>query len=141
DFEAIGGDRSLCAADRAALEDARHAPRIQHPIVRRLKHGALRAAFARFKEAEWCRDTARARALKSFLSAQAWWIEDYAIFRALHAREGERPWTEWPEALQRRNPSAIDRARRELADEVVVSQCFRWLVEAQWADAGRAACV
>src|SRR6059036_1303935 len=57
DFEAIGGKRSLCAADRAALEDARHAPGIQHPIVRRLKHGALRASFARFKEAEWCRDT------------------------------------------------------------------------------------
>src|SRR5213594_2822423 len=32
DFEAIGGERSLCAADRAALEDARHAPGIQHPI-------------------------------------------------------------------------------------------------------------
>jgi len=137
DFDAIGGERSLCAADRAALEDARHAPGIQHPIVRRLKHGALRAAFARFKEAEWCRDTERARALKGFLSAQAWWIEDYAIFRALHAREGERPWTEWPEALQRRTPSAIDRARRELADEVLFYQYLQWLAATQWADARR----
>src|SRR2546427_3360763 len=137
DFEAIGGERSLCAADRAALADARHAPGIKHPIVRRLKHGALRASFARFKEAEWCRDTERARSLKGFLSAQAWWIEDYAIFRALHAREGERPWTEWPEALRRRNPSAIDRARRVRADEVLFYQYFQWLAAAQWADARR----
>src|SRR5438034_7481858 len=137
DFEAIGGERSLCAADRAALEDARHAPRIQHPIVRRLKHGALRAAFARFKEAEWCRDTARARALKSFLSAQAWWIEDYAIFRALHAREGERPWTEWPEPLQRRDPAAIAEARRELAPEILFYQYLQWVAATQWSAARR----
>jgi 4-alpha-glucanotransferase len=137
DFEAIGGERSLCAADRAALEDARQSPGIQHPIVRRLKHQALRAAFTRFKEAEWCRDTERARSLKSFLSAQAWWIEDYAIFRALHAREGERPWTEWSDALQRRDPSAIDQARRELAHEVLFYQYLQWLAAAQWADARR----
>jgi 4-alpha-glucanotransferase len=137
DFETIGGEASLCDADRAALEQARHAPGIQHQTVRRLKHGALRAAFARFKEAEWCRDTERARSLKNFLSAQAWWIEDYAIFRALHAREGERPWTEWPEALQRRDPSAIDQARRELAREVLFYQYLQWLAATQWADARR----
>src|SRR5882672_8927955 len=47
DFEAIGGEASLGDADRAALAEARHAPGIQHQTVRRLKHGALRAAFAR----------------------------------------------------------------------------------------------
>ena len=137
DFEALGGEASLDDADRAALEEVRQAPAIRHEDVRRLKRKALRAAFTRFKELEWCRDTDRARSLKSFLSEQAWWIEDYAIFRALHAREDERPWTEWPQALQRREPPAIDQARRELAREVLFYQYLQWLAAAQWADARR----
>ena len=29
--------------------------------------------------------------MKAFVAAQAWWIEDYSLFRAIHAREDERP--------------------------------------------------
>src|SRR5438445_125862 len=115
EFEAEGGEAAL--ADRAALDGVRRAPIVEHEDIRRLKQAALRAAFARFSEAEWCRDTDRARGLKRFLSEQAWWIEDYGIFRALHAREGEHAWTEWPDPLQRRDPAAIAQARRELAGE------------------------
>ena len=139
DFQALGGEAALGAADRAVLEEVRRAPVILHEKVRRLKQDALRAAFARFVEAEWCRDSSRARSLKRFLSEQAWWIEDYAIFRALHAREGERPWTGWPEALQRREPAAIDRARRELSREVLFHQYLQWIAATQWAEARRAA--
>src|SRR5450759_2987162 len=127
DFEALGGEASLDDADRVLLADVRRASTIQHARVRALKQRGLRAAFARFHDAEWSHDTERARALRGFLSEQAWWIEDYAIFRALHAREGERPWSDWPEALQRREPAAIDHARRELAREVLFYQYLQWL--------------
>ncbi len=137
DFEALGGEASLGGADRAELAAVRRARTIQHASVRRLKQAALVAAFSRFHDAEWSRDTGRARALKHFLTEQAWWIEDYAIFRALHAREGERPWTQWPEALQRREPAAIHRARRELAREVLFYQYLQWLAATQWAEARR----
>ena len=139
EFQAIGGDASLGGADRALLDHVRHAPSVQHELVRRLKQSALRASFARFLEAEWCAGTLRARALKGFLTEQAWWIEDYAVFRALHAREGERPWTEWPDVLQRREPAAIDQARRELSREVLFYQYLQWLAAAQWTEARRAA--
>jgi 4-alpha-glucanotransferase len=100
-----------------------------------LKLAHLRAAFGRFLDAEWRRDTERGRALRSYASEQAWWIEDYSLFRALHAREQERPWTEWAAELQRREPAAIDRARRELADEVVFQQYLQWTAGTQWLDA------
>jgi 4-alpha-glucanotransferase len=135
EFAALGGEAALGAAERQLLESVRRAPRIQYADVRRLKQSALRSAFARFHEAEWCRDTERARRFKSFLSEQAWWIEDYAIFRAIHAHEGEKRWTEWPEALQRREPSAIDRARRELWRDVIFQQYLQWLADTQWKDA------
>jgi 4-alpha-glucanotransferase len=132
EFEALGGEASLSPGDRDALDSVRRARYIDHATVRRLKYGSLRAAFTRFLEAEWRRDTPRARALRAYASEQAWWIEDYSLFRALHAREGERPWLEWPAELQRRDPPAIDRARKELADEVVFYQYLQWLAGTQW---------
>ena len=80
----------------------------------------------------WGRETDRDRALRTFVTEQAWWIEDYSLFRAIHAREQERPWTEWPEKLQRREPLAIDCARRELAREVLFHQYLQWLAATQW---------
>jgi 4-alpha-glucanotransferase len=135
DFEGLGGEAALGPTDRRLLREVREAPAIRHDKVRRLKQVALRAAFERFSEAEWCRDTERARALKTYLTEQAWWIEDYAVFRALHAREGDRPWSRWPEPLQRRDPAAIARARRELAAEVLYYQYLQWLAAGQWSEA------
>ena len=132
EFAALGGEAALPPEDREALAAVRRAPRILHQDVRRLKQQALRASFARFLGAEWRRGSDRGRALQAYVSEQAWWLEDYSLFRALHAREQERPWMEWPEALQRREPPAIDRARRELADEVLFQQYLQWLAGTQW---------
>jgi len=132
DFEAIGGEASMLADDRAALDAVRVSPRIDYVPVRRLKRAALGASFARFVDAEWKRDSERARDFKTFVTQQAWWIEDYSLFRAIHAREGERPWTEWPLELQHREPAAIDRARRELAHDVLFYQYLQWLAATQW---------
>src|ERR1700722_11917206 len=120
EFAALGGELALSGNDREALAHVRSAPRIEYAEIRRLKRVALAAAFSRFFNADWRRDGARSRLLKAFLSEQAWWVEDHALFRAIHARENERPWTEWPEALQRREPTAIDDVRRELSREGLV---------------------
>ena len=132
DFEALGGEVSLSSADREMLAGVRRAPRILHHEVRRLKLDALRASFRRFLDVEWRPATDRGRALQLWVSEQAWWVEDYSLFRALHEREQERPWTEWPDVLQRREPAAIDRARRELADEVLFRQYLQWIAGMQW---------
>ena len=132
EFAALGGEAALAPADRAVLADVRGAACVDHAAVRRLKYSALRAAFERFVEAEWRHDTDRARSLRAYLSEQAWGVEDYSLFRALHAREDERPWTEWPLDLQRREPAAIDHARRELSHEVLFFQYLQWIAGMQW---------
>lgn len=135
EFVEAGGESSLGPGDRERLESVRRSRRIDYAAVRQLKHAALRAAFERFSAAEWARQTDRAREFGRFLSQQAWWVEDYALFRAIHSRESERPWTEWPPELQRREPPAVDRARRELAHEVLFYQFLQWLADSQWRDA------
>jgi 4-alpha-glucanotransferase len=139
DFQALGGEAAMSAADRSELAAVRAAPHIGHKPVRRLKQAALTAAFDCFMDAEWPRDSERARMFKSFVSEQAWWVEPYALFRAIHAHRSERPWTEWPVELRRLEPVAIDSARRELSRQVRFYQYLQWLAATQWQEARRAA--
>jgi 4-alpha-glucanotransferase len=139
EFAAAGGERAMTCAARHALECVRRSRRVDYAAIRTLKYQALTEAFARFFEAEWRCDSDRARAFREFVTRQAWWIEDYALFRAIHAHEGERPWTEWPEPLRRRDPPAIDRVRRELARDVIFYQYLQWLASSQWREARSAA--
>ena len=134
EFAALGGEESLDGGRSASSSTTvRRASKIDYAGVRRLKHAALRAAFERFRDVGVAPRHRRARAmLKAFISEQAWWVEDYALFRAIHASHGERPWTEWPAALQRREPADIDRARRELMPEVLFYQYMQWQATTQW---------
>src|SRR5262249_38748463 len=66
---------------------------------------------------------------------QAWWVDDYSLFRAIHAREGDRAWTEWPDGLRDRRPDDLDRARRELANERLYYEYLQWLADRQWREA------
>ena len=132
DFVAEGGEASLTCEERHALDGLRRSTRVDYATVRRLKHGALARAFTRFREAEWDRDSNRAREFREFLARQAWWIEDYGLFRAIHTHQDERPWMEWGDDVRRRAPAAINRLRRELSREVLFRQYLQWLASSQW---------
>lgn len=131
DFVALGGEAALSSDERLALEIVRGGRIIDHAITRRLKRPWLRASFERFIDEEWRHETARAGELQAFVSTQGWWLEDYSLFRAVHARE-EKPWTHWSAELQQREPSAIARVRRELGREILFYQYLQWIADQQW---------
>jgi 4-alpha-glucanotransferase len=139
DFDAIGGEGALEPELRAALDAVRVAPRIDYAMVRRLKLTALRRAFAYFRDNEWARGTRRAAAFRAYTEAESWWLDDYALFRALHARFEERAWIDWPEPLRTRQPDALAAARDELADDLLFRQYLQWVAGDQWGTAREAA--
>jgi 4-alpha-glucanotransferase len=113
----------------------RAARAIEYAAVRELKRVALQRSFAHFQRAEWAGDTRRASRFRAYVAEQAWWLDDYALFRALHAHYGERPWMEWPEPIRDREPRALERARAELATDVLFRQYVQWTAGDQWATA------
>ena len=139
EFVEAGGVASLSADDRSHLREAQDSPRVQYALVRSLKHRVLAAAFDRFVRDEWSPQTTRGAALEAYARGEAWWLDDYALFRAIHDREGGRVWTEWPEDVRHRSPPALDRARTELAREVLFHQYVQWVAATQWANARGAA--
>jgi 4-alpha-glucanotransferase len=121
------------------LDAARSSPTIDYRTVRRLKEAALRLSFERFRDTEWASGTRRAAALRAYIADQAWWLDDYALFRALHAAHGERPWHMWPAPLRDRASDALAQARVEFANDVLYRQYLQWVADDQWADARREA--
>lgn len=139
DFEALGGEAALNGADRAGLADVRASARIEYRAVRQLKQRALDVAFERFRDLEWGRDSPRAHALRAFAAHESWWLDDYALYRAIRAGERDHGWTEWPADLRDRNPDALARARSLLADEILRHQYLQWVASTQWRAAREAA--
>ncbi len=89
--------------------------KIDYKAVVLFKHRLLETAWANFRHG--ARSDLRV-AFEQFLHDQAHWLEDYALFCALKAKFDDTYYLEWPAELVRREPGALDRARRDRADQV-----------------------
>lgn len=67
-----------------------------------------------------------------FNRAEAHWLDDYALFMALKAANGNRGWQDWPDNVRRREPAALDRSRKELADPIGAQRFRQFLFFRQW---------
>lgn len=132
EFADVGGESALSDDDRAALAEARQSPRVAYGPVRDLKHRALCAAFERFVHEHWEKDSPRAAALRAWADAESWWLEDYALFRAIHERQEHAAWTEWPEGLRTRDAGALASARAGLARDILFAKYLQWIAGTQW---------
>lgn len=65
---------------------------------------------------------------EQFCSEQAHWLDDYALFRALKAQYRGAAFVEWPVELAKRNPSALARARIDLAAKIDESRFAQFLL-------------
>jgi len=97
------------------------------------KQFALSLSWDGFKERAGEEDR---EALNAFLSANAYWLEDYALFQAVRS-ELEAGWWEWPAPLRDRHPHALEQARARLADAIDYLKYEQFLFFRQWADLRR----
>jgi 4-alpha-glucanotransferase len=55
---------------------------------------------------------------EQFCQKQNHWLDDYALFTALKAKFNNAPYLEWPAELVQRKPTALERVRRGLGDQI-----------------------
>ncbi len=139
DFSGLGAETALDGAELSELKRLRQSPRIEYGSIRRLKQKWLRRGFDRFLKLEVSRGSPRAARFDAFVAAQSWWLDEYALFRSLHALHDELPWTNWPEPLARADAGALNEARGALRLEIMFRSYLQWLAAEQWADAKRRA--
>jgi 4-alpha-glucanotransferase len=132
EFDALGGEAALSAAEQDVLVDLRRAGRVLYAEVRHLKKRWLRQCWEQFTRVELKRRSPRADAFADFCAREAWWLQDYALFRTLLDFHHHRAWWEWPEALQRADAEALARARTHLHADVEFRMYLQWLAAEQW---------
>lgn len=93
------------------------------------KRALLHTAFDRFERGEGRVDPA---AFDRFCAANAYWLDDYALFMALKAANDDAGWTAWPRPLAARHPDALEAAREEHAREIRQHQFWQFLFAEQW---------
>ena len=95
------------------------------------KEGLLRRSFEHFGSHG---QPSQHDALAAFAAApdQAGWLPDWSLFAALRARSKGVPWWSWEPGLARREPATLDRARRDLSEEIAFQVYAQFLFFRQW---------
>lgn len=91
--------------------------------VTEAKRAALRTAFERFDADD---------AFDEFCAAEAYWLDDYALFAALSAAHDGAHWRDWPEELVRREPAALHAAQERYETSIRFHRFGQWVFDRQW---------
>ena len=102
---------------------------VDYPSAVQWREQILRSAYGRFQKG---RNDVRRERFEAFRRANAFWLEDYALFRAIREQQAGAPWTSWPDELRRREPAAVARSRAELEEEIEFHAFQQFLAETQW---------
>jgi 4-alpha-glucanotransferase len=127
--------RELGGVGRVMLSRARtnigNGRKLQTVVARREKLALLERAY-RATRARGGRN--EGPELDAFIKANAEWIHDYALFRALKDRFEWAKWEAWPAELMKREPEALKKVREELADKVEMYSYWQFIAHRQWSE-------
>jgi 4-alpha-glucanotransferase len=69
---------------------------------------------------------------ETFIQDNESWLDDYAIYRAIKASQGQKAWYEWDEPLRRRDTTALDHIGERLFSEILAEKFYQFLFFRQW---------
>ena len=86
----------------------------------------LKKAYERFSEKE------KTKEYKKYLEENKYWLPDYALYVAIKADQEGKSWLDWPDDLRKRNPKAIEKARKDFKDEIEFIYFEQFKFDEQW---------
>ena len=69
---------------------------------------------------------------KAFCKAQAYWLDDYALFMAVKEAHEGVAWNAWDEAIRVREEKALKSWTKKLKPEIERQKVWQWLFSEQW---------
>lgn len=114
----------------AQMQRSRQSPQRHRRRAYTLKLQLLETGFAAFQKLPASSD--RAAAFDRFCRLNAWWLDDYAVFRAIKERRRWTSWETWPAALRARDATALQRTVATLQSRIRFFQYLQWIAFEQW---------
>src|SRR5919197_2981324 len=141
-FSAFAGNTLLVSPEKlfedgllsdADIESAPDLPaeRVDDGSVIEYKRGLLEKAFQNFK-ARMNGDEGVRRDYDGFQQFASAWLEDYALFAALKDEHAGAEWNKWPAGLAKREPAALEGARRRVGERIYAHKFFQYAFFQQW---------
>ena len=102
--------------------------RVDYGALYNSRFEVLRIAFDRFVE----QGGQKEEEYLAFLKENKYWLEDFALFRAIkNSRDGQE-WTSWDADLRSRDKKALKAAAEELSDQIAFFYFQQYMFHMQW---------
>ncbi|MDQ7053822.1 MAG: 4-alpha-glucanotransferase [candidate division KSB1 bacterium] len=105
------------------------AKRVDYGRLIPFKTRLLQQAFHNFQQGSFPELKAE---FEEFCHHYQYWLDDYALYRAIKDQQGGGAWTDWPAELVRREPHALQARRSELAQQIEAIRFEQFLFYRQW---------
>lgn len=103
------------------------AARVNYPEVQVRRDFLLELAFQRQRPS-----LEHQAGFTDFVTENASWLEDWAMFAAIKLEQRGAAWTAWPAGLKNRQPEALAAWRWAHAEAVLKQQFVQYLFDTQW---------
>jgi len=117
----------LTQEDLDAMKDL-PASRVDYGLFIPKKLDLLLKAFQRFE----ANPGSLREAYDYFCAENASWLDDFALFMALKEANGGGAWNGWDASLRSRKKTALTKARKELARDIMRHSFYQFLFFRQW---------
>ena len=69
---------------------------------------------------------------ETFCQENEFWLDDYALYRAIKATQSQKPWYEWPDKFKLRDERTLRIANEQLFDKIHAEKFYQFLFFLQW---------
>lgn len=123
DLDTLCEEGLLLKPEYAGIHWGRSAAKVDYNTVYQNREAVLRKAFARFTGGP---------ALEAFQKENSHWLENYALYMAVKATQGNRSWIEWEQDARLRKKEALQKYTQELAEDIRYHIFVQYQFFKQW---------
>ncbi len=105
--------------------------KVDYEKVKKWKDVILKRAFDKFNQKKHSK---LATNFRDFISDNAFWLDDFALFMAIKKDQKSHAWNQWPSGLRYRNPSELNKFRKGYIKEINQIKFEQFLFINQWQD-------
>lgn len=127
DFEILEGDGLLEKHEYSSFTWESEPGKVDYSIIYENCFKVLRIAYSRFKPSKFPE-------YRRFCDECKDWLDEYALFMALKARNGGRAWYEWDSDLAMHRPKAVSAAKKELKNDIGFYKFLQFEFARQWSE-------
>lgn len=125
DFDILRQDGFLDESDYYSVNFGESSEDIDYGLIFKEKLRVLKIAYEKFK-------LRQDKDLIKFQEAEAYWLDDYALYMSIKKHFDLKSWYEWDEDIRLREPEAINRYKILLEDEIGFWKFLQYEFYKQW---------